>query len=159
MKNVLIVIAAIVGFFFVLGLFWRLLGLLTLLSWVIAFVVFWGVVAYVCYLIFFKKKAQAVVSEISKSFKLYDPHKSSVLLFRSPPTIQDLALLNDELHVTKLELNGQAFRVDNDTKVVILDEKDAQSVKVKIAGKDAKERVGWVHRSSVVSETKQLPHK
>jgi hypothetical protein len=143
-----------------------LLGLLALiigyyvLGWISLFVytlVIVAVVAAICFGIFMlvkpKKKMQML-----KQYKVWDMQGRQIYVFRNEPAIDDIVKLNDELHMTKLELQGDVFRVQNDSAVIVLEDNDKQAVKIRL--KDAKKKAvdaeGWIARSALAHETKRI---
>ena len=135
---------------------WLLVHVLNALYWVGWMALWLGVLALVGYVVFLLVKpklptlAQFGIKKTIQ-YKLADTHRPSVYVFRSEPSLKDVAMLHDELHLTKLELQGDVVQLDNNTIVTVLEDLGAGSVKVKVKNSKSKEKIFWAARSSLVT--------
>jgi len=124
------------------ALFW--LGMLALVGWVV-----WSLVGPKLPKFQMKKKTY---------YKLADHKKEYVYAFREEPSLKDVVLLTDELHLAKLELQGDVLQLNSDTKIKIVEDSGKEAIKVEIKGRKSKDKFVWVPRSSIV-ETDKKPGK
>jgi hypothetical protein len=149
------IIAAIILGIILLSILGHVLGFLSMLFYGLISLALFGAVGYGVFLLFFGKKKSAEPKTV-KNFKLANSG-SDVYIFRNEPGIKDLVYLSDQLHLAKLELSGDVFTVPEDTHVIILQDDGKESVKVRIKNKKLKyDNEGWVERSNLVAETRQL---
>ncbi len=150
LRALLIGLAVIVGLLVFNFIFWHLLGLIAMVLWIgIALAAVAGI-GYVVFSLLQKDKQPA---QPAVNYKIFDTRNPHVQVYRSEPTIQDLVSTAAGLGA---EDEGQAFNIANDTRVSILEDRGRESIKVKILDKGAKEKVGWVARSSLVKESKAI---
>jgi uncharacterized membrane protein YraQ (UPF0718 family) len=155
METVLKIIGAIVLALIALVVAWHVLGWLSMLFYLAASLVVFGAIGYGIFLLLFGKK-KASAPKVVKNFKLANAG-SQVYIFRNEPAVKDLVFLNDQLHLAKLELSGDAFPVPEDTHVIVLQDDGKEAVKIRIKDKKRKyDSEGWVERSNLVAETKQI---
>ena len=134
---------------------WLLSHVLATLYWV-GWMAFWlALLALIGYAVFslLKPKLPTLAQfGIKKTvhYKLADTHRSNVYVFRNEPSLKDVAMLHDELHLTKLELQGDVLQVENNTIVTILEDTGAGAVKIKLKNSKTKEKIFWAARSSVI---------
>ena len=135
---------------------WHLMGLISVLGYALGCMAILAVALYVGYLFMRGTPVQMTPSKRKKDYKLFEAKGTPVYVFRDEPQIADLALISDEMHLTKLELQGDVFQVENESKVIVLDDSRKEAVKVKLSGKKKKEeQVVWVARGSLVSEDRR----
>ncbi len=133
---------------------WILSHVLATLYWVFMSAFWLGLLALIGYIVFLIAKpklptlAQFGIKK-SVQYKLADTHYSGVYVFRTEPSLKDVAMLHDELHVTQLELQGTVLQLENNTVVTILEE-NSTAVKVKLKNSKAKEKIFWAAKSSLV---------
>jgi len=137
---------------------WLLSHVLAALYWVGWMALWLGLLALIGYVIFslVKPKLPTLAQfGIKKTvqYKLADTHRPNVYIFRNEPSLKDVAMLHDELHLAKLELQGDVVQVDNNTVVTVLEDvgAGAGSVKIKLKNSKSKEKIFWAARSSLVT--------
>lgn len=154
MKELIIkVIAIVVAIILANWLFWHLVGLVTLTAAMLAPVI---VLAGVLYLGYRYYRWRTFRLDKHTAYRLWNTSGKAVYVFHAEPSVEDMAKVQDELNVASLELQGQVFGVDNDTEVSVLEDEGTGAVKVKIADPQAREKVGWVPRETVILPGKQL---
>lgn len=158
---VLLIIALVFG----VQIFWHMLGVMTVVAWAVTAVVFVIGMLYCLYLlmkagIFGGGGGGGIKMPHGKpAFKVWNSKANSVYIFREEPSIKDLAMLTDELHLAKLELQGDVYSVANDSYVIVLEddrEKEAVKIRFKNIKKKDRDAVGWVCRSSLIREEKRI---
>lgn len=162
-RFIFITIVVIIGLIFGAQIFWHLLGWATIVAWFVAAVVFVVGMLYALYMIwraglFGGGGGGAKLARGKPTFKVWNAKAPRVYIFREEPSLRNLAMLTDELHLTELELAGDVFAVDNDTQVIVVKDTGAEAVKVKVKGAQKKDRdgVGWVCRSSLIRQEKLI---
>lgn len=160
-RAVFLFIVIVIGMIFGVNIFWHLLGWMTVLAWGVTAVVFVVGMLYCLWLLMKASGGGGPKFKMPKGkpqYKVWNTKSSTVYIFREQPTLKDLAMLTDELHLAKLELQGDVFAVDNDTRVIVLEDDGKESVKVKFkhAKKKDRDAVGWVCRSSLIKEEKLI---
>jgi hypothetical protein len=139
---------------------WLLSHVLAALYWVGWMALWLGLLALIGYVVLslMKPKLPTLAQfGIKKAvhYRLADTHRPNVYVFRNEPSLKDVAMLHDELHLAKLELQGDVMQVDNNTVVTVLEDSGAGSVKIKLKNTKSKEKIFWAARSSLV--TSELP--
>jgi hypothetical protein len=135
---------------------WLLSHVLAALYWV-GWMAFWlGLLAIIGYVVLslVKPKLPTLARfgiKKTVNYKLADTHRANVYVFRNEPSLKDVAMLHDELHLTKLELQGDVLQLENNTLVTVLEDSGAGSVKVKLKNSKSKEKIFWAARSSLVT--------
>jgi hypothetical protein len=132
-----------------LWLFWHVISAAYWFGWML----FWlGLLAMVGYIAFslIKPKFPSIAIKKKVQYKLADLNRDTVYAFRLEPSLKDIVLLNDELHLTKLELQGDVLQLNSDTVIKIVEDTGKEAVKVEIKGTKSKEKIVWVPRSSIV---------
>lgn len=115
------------------------------------------VVGAICYGIFLMLKPKGQKVKVIQQHKVYDVHGKPIYVFRNEPELIDVVKVHDELHLTKLELQGDVFSIANDSAVIVLEDTGKESVKIRVKGAANKgDREGWVGRSCLVKENKQI---
>lgn len=157
---VLLIIALVFG----VQIFWHLLGVMTIVAWGVTAVVFVVGMLYCLYMLMkaglFGGGGGGIQMPRGKpTFKVWNQKANGVYIFREEPGIKDLAMLSDELYLAKLELQGDVFSVANDSHVIVLEDdraKEAVKVKFKDVKKKDRDSIGWVCRSSLIKEERQI---
>ena len=90
-------------------------------------------------------------------YKVFDATKPHIYAFRMEPSLKDIAMLHDELHIAQLELAGDVIQLNNNTSIKIVEDTGKESVRIKIKGTKSKEKEFWVARSAVVPEQGDHP--
>lgn len=152
-KVIAIVVASVLALFFGFHFFIEVVSWLTVMLWFAAGLAVAGVLGYAGYLIAVKPRLPQIAKKAGK-YKVYDTHRKQVYLFRSRPSVADLAQVSDELHLAVLELRGDVFALRNEEPVEVLEDEGKESVRVRIksAEKNSPDQEGWVCRSSLVAE-------
>lgn len=132
---------------FVLWLLWHVLSALYYVGWMLVWFAVIALVAYIVTLIVKPKLPQFGIKKKAE-FKLLDATHTCVYAFRNEPSIKDLSMVHNELHIAKLELQGEVIQLENNTAITVLEE-NAQAVKIKLKNTKSKDSVFWVPRSSV----------
>ena len=145
----------IVGFAFLgallLWLLYHVLSALYWVGWMLLWLALLGILGFIAFSVF-KPKLPKFVIKKPIQFKLSDPKNAHVYAFHAEPALKDLAMLHDELHIAKLELQGDVVPIESNTIISIVEDTGQDAVKVKIRAtrpKD-KDRILWVARSSIV---------
>ncbi len=149
---ILKIIGWIAGALFLLFIVSHLLGLVALLSWLVAAVIF---VCGIVYLVSLTREESSEKHNRRSQLKLWDLC-GQVYMFKSEPTVQDLVSIKELGQIKDVIGNGQVISIDNDTRVHVLQE-TAESLRVKIMEGQAKGKSGWVCRSSVIKAERTLP--
>lgn len=130
-------------------MFWHVLSAAYYVGWML----FWlGMLAFIFYLIFslMKPKFPQLAMAKKDKYKVVDLARPYVYAFRSEPSLKDIVLLNDELHIAQLELAGDIVQLNNDTVIKILEDDGKEAVKIKVKNTKTREKVFWVPRSAIV---------
>ncbi len=162
-RFIFIFIVVIIGLIFGVQIFWHLLGWATIVAWFVTAVVFVVGMLYALYMmwragLFGGGGGGARTPRGKPTFKVWNAKSPNVYIFREEPSLKNVAMLTDELHLTQLELAGDVFSVDNDTQVIVLEDTGGEAVKVKVKGAKKKDRdgIGWVCRSSLIRQEKLI---
>src|ERR1700733_6360857 len=150
LQAILKVLAVIIGLVIISWVVLHVIGLIWMLLWLAMSLAVIAGIGYVVYIALQKNKPQPAPAI---SYKLFDTRAAHVQVYRSEPTIQNLvstAAGRDEAE------SSEGFTIANETRVSILEDTGRESIKIKILDKGTKEKVGWVARSSLVKESKQL---
>jgi uncharacterized membrane protein YraQ (UPF0718 family) len=140
-------------FFVALFVLAHVLGWLAFMFNLVLSLLMFAAVGYGIYYLVKPKKSN---SQKSISYKLSGT-TAQIHIFRNEPELKDLVNQNNEMHIAKLELAGEVFPVPKDTHVIILEDSGKEAVKIRIKGSKNKfDSEGWVDRSSLVTETKQI---
>ncbi len=138
LKIVLWIIVTIVAF----QIFFTLLGVFTLLAWVLLGL---AIVAFLLYMFvpgIFDKPAPKTETE-TQPIKLYDSINGSTTLFASKPTLMQLA--NPDAAATTI---GN-LSLPNDITIKVVEDDGSEVLKIKLTSGAEKGKVGWVERSAV----------
>lgn len=167
-KTILAVLGVVFGIILATWIYARVVFFFSLMGQMFGALILLAVIAFLSYLVLANKYPRLAMKKSAQQvdYKVREPSGKAVYLFRDAPALADVALMADELHVAQLELRGDVFQVQNDTHVIVLDDSKAEAVLVKIperqAGKKKQKALdveGWVPRSSLVKDTRQLPSK
>jgi hypothetical protein len=150
-QAILKVLAVIIGLIIVSWIVLHVIGLIWMLVWIAMSLAVIAGIGYVVYCALQKNKPQPTAAI---SYKLFDTRAPHVQVYRAEPTIQDLVSTAAGRDMPE---SGEGFTIANETRVSILEDTGRESIKIKILDKDIKEKVGWVARSSLVRESKQIP--
>jgi hypothetical protein len=132
-----------------LWIFWHVLAYVYWAGWTLFWLGMLALVGWVVWSLFGPKLPKFQVKKKSQH-KLIEHQKQHIYAFREEPSLKDVVLLTDELHVAKLELQGDILQLNSDTKIKIVEDSGKEAVKVEIKGTKSKEKYLWVPRSSIV---------
>jgi len=153
-KTILQAIGFIVVALVVLLVAWHILGVVMGIAFSLIVPFIFALLIYGLWRLFSRSSKKAVKAVSAYKLGSTTPQ---VYIFRNEPSVRDLVKLNDEMHMMQLELTGEVFQVPKDSNIILLTEPNETAVKVKIKGANKKdESEGWVCRSHIVSETKQI---
>lgn len=167
-KTILAILGVVFGVILATWIYARVVFFFSLMGQMFAAVGMLAIIVLLAYLLLANKFPRLAMkkSKQSVNYKVREPSGKSVYLFREAPELADVALMSDELHVAQLELRGDVFQVQSDTNVIVLDDSRAEAVLVKIPASGVSKKKqktldseGWVPRSSLVKDTRQLPAK
>jgi hypothetical protein len=150
-RAILKVLAVIIGLVILSWVVLHVIGLIWMLLWIAVSLAVIAGIGYVVYCALQKNQPQKTAAI---SYKLFDTRGPLVQVYRSEPTIQDLVSTAAGRDTPE---SSEGFTIANETRVSILEDTGRESIKIKILDKDTKEKVGWVARSSLVRESKQIP--
>lgn len=154
----IIVIGSVIG----VQLLWHVMSMMAMLAYALGSLVLIGGIGYAGFLLYRSGVVGAPLAVMRKPepmhYKVSSTSSGRVYLFREEPTLKDIAMLSDELHVAKLELAGDIFPVENNSPVIVVkdDGEDAIKVKLKHASKKDPDALGWVGRSSLIQVEKRI---
>jgi hypothetical protein len=134
-------------------MFWHLVGLFTLTVSVLAPLIVLSVLVYVAFRYLRWRSARFDKGTV---YRLWNTHGKAVYVFHAEPSIEDMVTTQDELNLARLELAGEVFGVENNTEVCVLKDEGAAAVKIKIVDPQAREKIGWVPRDTVIRAAKEL---
>jgi hypothetical protein len=145
----LLVIAAVLCIHF----FWEFLGIFTAFSWLVTGLLLMVGVFFAAKFFYSPKAPAAAKSKKPTQFKVVDNKNPCVYMFRDEPALKDLILIEDQLHLAQLELQGDVIQIDNNTEVIILEDDGKEAIKIKLKSTDKKskkkkfDQEGWICRS------------
>lgn len=140
MKGALKIVIWVVAAIIVLKIFFILLGVFTLLAWLLLCV---AIVAFLLYMFvpgIFDAPAPKVEAQ---PVKLYDSINGSTTLFTSKPTLAQLA--NPDAAATTIG----SLSLPNDITIKVVEDDGSEVLKVKLTSGNDKGKIGWVERSAV----------
>lgn len=104
-----------------------------------------------------KPKLPKLAMKKTVKYKVFDARSPHIYAFRIEPTLKDIAMLHDELHIAQLELAGDVIQLNNDTAIKIVEDTGKEAVRIKIKGTKSKEKEFWVARSAIVPDQGDNP--
>lgn len=144
------VIAAVLCIHF----FWNFLGIFTAFSWLVTGLLMMVGVFYAAKFFYGAKAPAQAKSKKATQFKVVDNANPCVYMFREEPALKDLILIEDQLHLAQLELQGDVVQIDNNSEVIILEDSGKEAIKIKLKSTDKKkskkkqfDQEGWICRS------------
>ncbi len=167
-KTILAILGVVFGIILATWIYARIVFFFYLMGQMFAALAMMGMICFLAYLLLSNKYPRLSMKKTTQkvNYKVREPSGNPVHLFREAPALADVALMSDELHVAQLELRGDVFQVQNDTHVIVLDDSKAEAVLVRIPAVGASKKKqkamdaeGWVPRSSLVKDHRQLPAK
>jgi hypothetical protein len=155
-KIIVLFFVSIIGLMFAANFFMNLMAYLTMAVWCIAGAAVTGAIGFTGYkLLAASGKMPGPLLIGKKSYKVFDITRKQVYLFRSEPSLVDLAKAQDELHLAQLELKGEVFPLRNEEHVEIVEDTGKESIKVRVKNAEKVagfQQEGWVCRSALVPE-------
>lgn len=138
-----------------LWLSWHVLSMLYMVGFVLFWLAILGAVMFGAWHLFIKPRLPQFRK--NAQYRLVDAARSYVYAFRLEPSMQDIVLLHDELHLAQLELAGDILQLNNDTVIKIVEDSGKAMVKVQVAGSKSQDKVFWVPRSCIVKPDQDKP--
>ncbi len=134
LKIILMIVVAIVA----IKLFFFAVGMVTLLSWMLALVLIVGAIGWVC--IKFIKPANKLTKPVEKTGPQVWNHSGNVILFEEKPNL---------LQITKVDdTTGGIIKLPNGEGIKIVEEAE-NVLKVKVLSGEHKGNVAWVSKADV----------
>ena len=157
LRTILIILATIVGVIIANWLFWHLLGIVTLGFFLVLWLAFLGACCYGAFLLIRSLLGKKSASDSGQNqsdkpqYKLWNISQTSISMFLTQPSAQQVMLLELDAHETLKSAN--IVKIPIDTKVTILEDTGKECVKVRLQGSTLPQNVGWVARGSLVKES------
>lgn len=140
--------AVVLGILGLVLFFWALHLLGAIISFALGVLMLVGFIYLISLL--FKIGTKQTQSKLDSSYKVSAMKQPAVALFAAEPSVSQLVNAESMSHVTEWSLNGSIVEVDNDTEVIILDDKREKSaVRIRVSKGQYQGREGWVCRSNL----------
>ena len=152
-KIVLGLMLAVIAAVLVIHFFWHFLGIFTAFSWLVTGLLMMVGVFYAAKFLYGGKAASTAKSKQSTRFTVVDNKNPSVYMFREEPALKDLILIEDQLHLAQLELQGDVVQIDNHSEVIVVEDSGKEAIKIKLKSANKKDKQkkfdqeGWICRS------------